>query len=311
MTHPTTSDHRTGILVGGSFAGAVLLGSTNFLAVRASNRDLDPFWGAGLRFAIAALILLALVGVLRLRLPRGRDLALTAGYGVLGIAVFYALMYWALLSVTGGVAAIVFGVVPLFTTLLAAAHGLERIGSRSVVGAVLALGGIAWLTLGGGNGLEVPLVPLLAMLAASLCISESGILAKRVSHNHPVTTNAVAISTGALVLLVLSTITGDAWVLPRLPEAVLAIGYLSTLGTVGMFMLFLFVLGRWTASATSYITVLLPVTTMLLEAWLLDEPITARGIVAAILVMFGVWFGAISPGARASVQTVPVAESAA
>ena len=36
------------------FATAVTLGGSNFLAVRLSNRELDPFWGAGLRFTLAA-----------------------------------------------------------------------------------------------------------------------------------------------------------------------------------------------------------------------------------------------------------------
>ncbi len=33
-----------------AFAVAVTLGGGNLLAVRVSNRELPPFWGAGLRF---------------------------------------------------------------------------------------------------------------------------------------------------------------------------------------------------------------------------------------------------------------------
>lgn len=35
------------------FAIAVLIGGSNFVAARFSNRELAPFWGAGLRFGIA------------------------------------------------------------------------------------------------------------------------------------------------------------------------------------------------------------------------------------------------------------------
>lgn len=34
------------------FATVVLVGGGNFVAVRFSNRELAPFWGAGLRFAL-------------------------------------------------------------------------------------------------------------------------------------------------------------------------------------------------------------------------------------------------------------------
>ena len=37
-----------------AFAGAVLLIGSNLVAIRFSNRELPPFWGAGTRFAIAA-----------------------------------------------------------------------------------------------------------------------------------------------------------------------------------------------------------------------------------------------------------------
>ncbi len=71
-----------------------------------------------------------------------------------------------------------------------------------------------------------------------------------------------------------------------------------TLGSVGLFILVLLVVRRWTVSATSYMFVLFPVVTLALAAWLLDEPITGEAVTGAALVMLGVWFGALSPGAR-------------
>jgi hypothetical protein len=65
-----------------AFAVAVTLGGANFLAVRLSNRELPPFWGAGLRFSLAALLFVVIAVTLRLRWPRGRQLVLTAVYGL-------------------------------------------------------------------------------------------------------------------------------------------------------------------------------------------------------------------------------------
>jgi drug/metabolite transporter (DMT)-like permease len=280
-----------------AFALAVTIGGANFLAVRFSNRELDPLWGAGLRFSLAAALFVVIVWAMRLRWPRGRQLGLTVAYGFLSIALFYALMYWALVQVTAGVATVVLAVVPLLTVLLAVVQRLERLRRRAVVGSLLALLGIAWMALG-PQDLEVPLPALLAMLAAALCIAEGVILGKRLSGAHPAMTNAVALPIGAVALLGLSAVAGEDWIVPTQPEVVWSVVYLVTLGSVGLFVLVLLVVRDWTASATSYMFVLFPVVTMLLSAWLADEPVTAQGVVGAGLVMAGVWFGALSPAAR-------------
>ncbi|MDQ3781342.1 MAG: EamA family transporter [Actinomycetota bacterium] len=301
------STRPAGGFVLAAFALAVTLGGANFLAVRFSNRELAPLWGAGLRFSLAAALFVVIAVILRLRWPRGRQLWVTVVYGLLGFALFYALMYWALVRVTAGVATVVLAVVPLVTLLLATAHRLERLQRRALIGALLALVGLGWMAVG-PREVVLPLPALLAMVAAAICVGESVVVAKRLSGNHPVMTNAVAMVTGAAALLAMSAVAGEDWVLPRQPEVVWSVAYLVTLGSVGLFVLALLVVRHWTASATSYMFVLFPVVTMLLGAWLADEVVTVHGVVGALLVGAGVWFGAVSPAARrASAITPPQA----
>ena len=290
---------RPGGLVGTTFAAAVTLGGANFIAVRFSNRELDPFFGAGLRFTLAATLFVIITLVLRLPWPRHRQLALTLLYGLLGFAAFYALMYWALLSVTAGVATVVLALVPLVTILLAAAQGLERLTRRALSGSLLAMAGIVSMVVASSE-VELPLSALVAMIGAALCAGQGVIVTKKVAGNHPAVTNAVGMLTGAGALFALSALTGESWVLPRQPEVVWSLVYLVTLGSVGLFVLLMLVVRRWSASATSYMFVLFPVVTMLLDVWLSNEPITPNGAVGAILVMTGVWFGALSSSTGAS-----------
>jgi drug/metabolite transporter (DMT)-like permease len=278
------------------FGLTVTLGGANFLAVRYSNLELAPLWGAGFRFAVAALLFAALAAALRLPLPRGAELRRNLAFGLLSFALFYALMYWALLQVTAGVATVVMATVPLATLLLAVSQRLERLRARSVVGTALALTGILWMTLGPGH-LALPPAALLAMLAAAACTGQGIIVAKGLSHNHPVMTNAVAMATGALLLLASSALLGERWVLPSQREVVWAFGYLITGGSIGLFLVALLVIRRWTASASSYMFVLFPVATMALEAWLTREPPLPQALVGALVVMAGVWFGAFAPRA--------------
>jgi drug/metabolite transporter (DMT)-like permease len=286
-----------------AFGLAVLLGGANFVAVRVSNQELAPFWGAGLRFGLAAALFVVIALALRLRWPRGRQLVTTAVYGALAFAISYALLYWALVRATAGTATVVLAAVPLVTLLLAVAQRSERLSLRAVAGSVLALTGIAWMVLG-SQALTAPISAVLAMLGATLAIGQSIILGKRLSRNHPVITNAVGMAIAALLLLTLSASVNEAWALPRQPDVAAALAYLVTLGSAGLFVLVLLVVRKWTASASSYMFVLFPVVTLALAAWLVNEPITLPAVVGAALVVAGVWFGALSsPRAAATPQS--------
>jgi drug/metabolite transporter (DMT)-like permease len=67
------------------FLAVVLIGGTNFVAVRFSNPELAPFWGAGLRFAIGGALLVGFAAWRRIRLPLG---SACPGAAVLGVVNF-------------------------------------------------------------------------------------------------------------------------------------------------------------------------------------------------------------------------------
>jgi drug/metabolite transporter (DMT)-like permease len=245
-----------------------------------------------------------IVAVARLPIPRGRALATTVLFGVLSFAAFYALMYWALDRVAAGLATIVMAAVPLLTLLIATAEGQERFHWRGAAGAVLAGAGIVTMV-AGPQDLDLPASALVAMLLAAAAVGQSVIIGRRISGQHPAVTNAVGMVTGAVLLLALSALAGETWALPRERDVVVAVGYLVAFGSAALFVLILLIVRRWTASATSYMFVLFPFVTLLLEAWLLDEPITSQAAIAAVLVVAGAWVGALSPAARRATVAVP------
>ena len=102
-----------------AFAVVAVLGGANFVAVRFSNRELPPFWGATWRFAAASFLFFAVLVLLRLALPRRRALGGAMLYGLLGFGLSYALAYWSLVHVPAGIASLIFASVPLMTFLLA------------------------------------------------------------------------------------------------------------------------------------------------------------------------------------------------
>jgi len=88
--------------------------------------------------------------------------------------------------------------------------------------------------------------------------------------------------------------------------------YLVLPGSVFLFGLLLFVLKRWTASAVAYLSVLSPIVTILLSAWLLAEPVSERLFLGSALVLAGVSLSSLAPAARSGTEQhlneKPVAE---
>jgi drug/metabolite transporter (DMT)-like permease len=275
-----------------AFAGVVLLAGSNIVAVRFSNRELDPFWGAGLRFLGASLLLWALVARGRYPLPRGRALGGAFAYGILSFLIAYAFFYWGSQEVPAGLGGTIMASVPLLTVMFAAAHRLEPLRLRGVVGAMIALTGIAIMSSGALSG-NVSLISVLAVMVAAAAASESGIVLKLLPSAHPVVTNAIGMSVGAVLLLLLSSIVGETWAAPESPSVWGAIVYLAVASPF-LFMLVVYVIQRWTATGASYQFVLFPIVSVIGGALLLGEDVTLSLLLGAPFVLAGVYIGALS-----------------
>ncbi|MGW8251328.1 MAG: DMT family transporter [Anaerolineales bacterium] len=280
-----------------AFAVVLLLGGSNAVAVRFSNLELPPFWGAAIRFGSAAVIFWVIVLSRRIPLPQGRALIGVIIFGLLSVGISYAFLYWALVYVSASLTMVVGTLVPLYTFFLAWAHGQERFRWRGLVGALVAFAGIL-IGIGPEIGSSVPILPLLALIGGGVALAEGAVLIKSYPKSDPLAVNAISLTTGTVFLLLISIFSGETRSLPASPTTWLSFAYLVLGGTVLLFYLYLYVLQRWTASATSYSFLLFPLVTILIASWLADEVISARFLVGGIFVLLGVWLGAFAPEKR-------------
>jgi drug/metabolite transporter (DMT)-like permease len=289
-----------------AFGGVVLLGGANGVAAKFTVAELAPLWGAALRFVVAGALMLVLVAATRRQLPRGRSLAGAALYGVVGFSASYGLAYTGIRDVPAGTAMVLIALTPLFTFGLAIAHRQERFHVQGLLGALIAVVGIG-LVFVDQLSADVPLVGLLLFLLAALAIAESSVILKSIPRSDPFATNAVAMLTGGGLLLILSFVTRESLELPRQAETWAAVGYLVVFGSVVMFALFLYALQRWTASAVSYVTLLMPLVTVALAAVLTEERITPAFALGGAVILGGVYVGAFMKGrpARSSASSLP------
>jgi drug/metabolite transporter (DMT)-like permease len=107
--------------------------------------------------------------------------------------------------------------------------------------------------------------------------------------------NAVAMATGAVLLLAASVLAAEPAELPSRTATWTALAYVVVLGSVVVFLLYLVVLQRWVASRAAYLFVVIPFVTVGLSAWLDDEPVDATLVLGGLLVLAGVYVGALRP----------------
>jgi drug/metabolite transporter (DMT)-like permease len=276
-----------------AFIAAMLIGGANFVAVSFSNRELPPFFGATARFATATVLFFLLAAAWRIPLARGRAAVGAAIYGLLGVGISYALLYYALVGLSAGTVAVIVATVPLFTLAIAVSIKQERLSLNRVAGGVLALAGIVVLSLGGFGG-DFGLPYFVAAVFGAAAIAASSVVAKAYPEVHPLNMNAIGTAAGTLLLVIASLLAGEEWTLPRSGTTWIAVGWLAIAGSVGLFQLWLFVIGRWTASATVYALTGMPVIAAGLASVMLDQSITLEVLIGGALVIAAVYVGVIA-----------------
>lgn len=288
----SSSDHQTLL----AFIGFVLLVGGAALSIRHIYTELAPFWSGTLRFASAALIFWVIVLARRIKLPTGKALLGAIIFGMLSVGLPFTFIGFALISLPASLYSTIASIVPLLTLMFAILHGQEKFSSRGLLGALLATAGIAVALSGSlAAGVQVTLLPVVAAVLGAACLAEASVIAKLFPRNNPYATNAIGGTVGALMLAVVSLLNGETWSLPTSSGVWLALIYLVVGVTVVVFTLYLFILGRWSASATSYGFVLVPIVTVILASTLADETISWIFLGGAALVLGGVWLGVLLP----------------
>jgi drug/metabolite transporter (DMT)-like permease len=285
-----SSPDRTAITI---FFLTALLGGGNSAAIRFSNAELAPYWGAGIRFAGSSLLFWLILCLLRIELPDPRASIVLLFTGFFAVGISFALLYYGLVELHASLGAVIISLGPLMTFFLAIAHRMEKFRWLSLLGGVIALVGIAIAVRAQVRG-DVPIWSVMALVTGAAIAAEGNIVMKIYSpKSDPLATNALTMSAGMVFLLVLSFVAGERHAVPALPATWIAIVYAVIPGSVITFYMFIWLLGRWSASATHYVVMLFPIVATIAGSLLAGEKITFTFVIGGALVLFGVWTGAL------------------
>ena len=182
--------------------GIMVLWAANFVVVKSTIPVLTPVGYAFVRFALAGVVLLAICRWREgsIAIPR-REVLPLAGLGFLGFGVYQMLWSTALASTSVGNSALLIGSTPVFTALVAAVIGVDRLDRVKVLGVAIAFGGVAIVAashgLTFGSGAIGDLLTLVAAIAWAFYVSLGAGVLRRFS---PLRATAWTVTFGALFL---------------------------------------------------------------------------------------------------------------
>lgn len=252
-------------------------GSFFFIAIAV--KEWPPFSIVFARVVIAALVLLAVLAVLRPAFRLDRRLVLS----VLGMALFnnvvpFSLIAWAQGHIPSGLASILNATTPLFTVALLHVAGAERATPMKAAGVIVGLGGVAlMLARDWGKFGAAEIVPQLAMLLATTSYAISGWWGRRLQKDAvPPLVAATGQMLGSTLLLApLVLLVDRPWTLP-VPStpAAMAVVALGVFSTALAYILFFRVLVKAGPTNLALVTFLIPVSAILLGTLFLGERLT-------------------------------------
>jgi drug/metabolite transporter (DMT)-like permease len=250
-------------------------------------RELPPLTVVFLRVALAALMLLPLLLVYRISWPKGFSgwkpfFAVAALNNILP----FSLIVTGQTFVSSGLASILNATTPLFTVVVMAAAGDEKLHARRVAGVVIGLLGVAIIhgqDLGfrSGQGFGI-----LLCLAGAFSYGLSALYARRkLSNSPPLATATFQMLASTVMMTAVAAVVERPWLLPMPgPTTWLAMLGLAALSTALAYIVFFQILRRSGSTNVMLVTLLIPVTAILLGYLVLGESISLREISGALVI---------------------------
>lgn len=264
------------VLWGGSFV-------FNGLALR----ELPPLTLVLLRVGLAAAILLPVLRLRGLTFPRGFNGWLPfAAVALFNNVLPFSLIVIGQTFIASGLASIINATTPLFTIAVMAAAREEKLSGRRIAGLIAGVLGVVILRGTAdldrtGQGIGIALC-----IGAALSYGIAALLARRMlKASPPLATATFQLTASTVMMVVIAGLVERPWTLP-VPslQTWLAVIGLAALSTALAYIVFFQILRRSGATNVSLVTLLIPVSAILLGSLMLSERLSSREITGALVI---------------------------
>lgn len=270
-----------------------ILWGGSFLFAAVAVRELPPLTVVALRTGIAALVLIA---VLRLRhepLPFAKGaVAAFCVMGLLNNLLPFSLLFWAQTTIPSGLASILNATTPIFAIVVA--HFLladERLAMNKTIGILFGFLGVVVLL--GGDVLkraDIATLGMLACLGAAVAYGFAGVYGRRFK---AMALSATQVAFGQLaattvMMLPIVALFDRPWDLaPPSWPVIASVLALAIVSTALAYVIFFRILASAGAVNVALVTLLVPVSAILLGSLILDEELTLRHYAGMALIALG------------------------
>ena len=274
-----------------AFAAIYIWGST-YLGIRIAVETLPPFLMAGMRFAIAGVLLFAFLRIRGATWPTAvqwRDQALIGAFLLLG---GNGVVSWAEQRTPSGITALILGASPVIVVIFDWIRpGGKRPTLGLVAGVTVGIAGVAMLVGPGAipAGSRPPAADIVALLLASVSWWIGSFYSKHAKRKTPLmVASSMQMLTGSGCMLLTGLILGEAKDFH--PDAVtsvswIAFAYLVVVGSIIAFPVYVWLLEHSTPSKVSTYAYVNPVVAVILGWAFVGEPLNLRIILAGAVII--------------------------
>lgn len=272
----------------------VIWGST-YLLNKISVTELPPLFLAAIRFSTASVLIFSIAKALKLSLKITKKQLLNSTLvGFLFLVYGNGVFVWALKYVDSGFGALLASTQPLFVLLLMRLIDKKKMRPKSLIGVGLGIVGMYLLV--SQKELVTNEETLLGIFMIFTCVLSwsygSVFVAKAdVPKNYFVSTG-YQMGIASVMLACASLSIGESWTSPLLwsPKVQLAMLGLITFGSIAAFTAFNYLLKQVSTEKVSTSAYVNPIVAMILGWYVLDETLSTQSIIAAAILLTGVYF---------------------
>lgn len=276
------------------FSIYVIWGST-YLLNKIVVAELPPFMLASIRFIVAGILIFIIALIMgksiKINIEQFKNTIIA---GFLFLTFGNGLVVWALKFVDSGLTALEISAQPLLVLILMRIHQGKKIQLMSYIGVVLGVIGIYLLVNqkeiisqeGSITGMIMIFICMLSWAYGSLFVGKANL-----PSNYFVNTGYQMLA-GGFMLLVVSLTFGETWTSPVewSSKSLWSMVLLILFGSIVAFTSFNYLLKIVSPDKVATSTYVNPIIALILGWYILDEQITSQSIIAAVILLTGVYF---------------------
>ena len=271
----------------------LIWGSTWYFIKISLNAGMPPFFGVGFRFFLSGLLFFLIIAFQKKSIPLNKQaMKLYLSFGLLNFALSYGITYWATQYIYSSISSILWGLFPLFTSVMAhfmlSGDENEKLTTNKLL--ALFLGFIGMVFIGSNQSIDLQsqsFFAILVLIGAIIIAAWPSVLYKK--HNDvvgPYQMNAVCQTLTGVIMLSLSyLIREDLTVMTWDNQLIFASIYLVIFGGVISWGIYFWLYQHLSVTQVTYVAIFPPIVAIILGWIFLNEVLSAKEIIGTAFIL--------------------------